>query len=228
MEREPYDLIMTTPDAPVTTRLTSAERTKAFIDAVVAIAMTLLILPLMESVAESGEPDMTTAEWFVEHQWQLLSFLLSFGIIAMLWINHHRLFSRVEYVTSALLWISMAWLLTIVWLPVATALSSRMSDGDRLVKVVYIGSMIATGIVMIFQRMYLKRHPKIHTVPADALRGGLIADITMCVLFLIAMLIAITVPAIGYYALLLMVLMGPAQRVIGAVMRKRSAEEAAQ
>ena len=38
----------------------SAERLKAFIDAVVAIAMTLLILPLMESVGEVADASGTT------------------------------------------------------------------------------------------------------------------------------------------------------------------------
>lgn len=38
----------------------SAERTKAFVDAVVAIAMTLLVLPLMESVGDSAARDHPT------------------------------------------------------------------------------------------------------------------------------------------------------------------------
>ena len=52
------------------------ERFKAFVDAVVAIAMTLLILPLMESVSEAASGTLSTAEFFVEHSGQLLSFCL--------------------------------------------------------------------------------------------------------------------------------------------------------
>ena len=40
--------------------LYAAERPKAFFDAVVAIAMTLLILPLMESVGEVADASGTT------------------------------------------------------------------------------------------------------------------------------------------------------------------------
>ncbi|WP_438354823.1 TMEM175 family protein [Microbacterium sp. CJ88] len=106
-------------------RTYSAERAKAFIDAVVAIAMTLLILPLMEGVTAAADADKGAAAWVQEHQGQLISFVLSFVIIAMFWMNHHRLFAVVERVTTGLLWITMAWLLSIVWLPVATAMSGR-------------------------------------------------------------------------------------------------------
>ncbi len=42
------------PDDTGDEKLYAAERPKAFFDAVVAIAMTLLILPLMESVGDVG------------------------------------------------------------------------------------------------------------------------------------------------------------------------------
>ncbi|MBN9180660.1 MAG: DUF1211 domain-containing protein, partial [Microbacterium sp.] len=49
-------------------RIYDADRAKAFIDAVVAIAMTLLILPLMESVGEAAGADQGAAVWIEEHQ----------------------------------------------------------------------------------------------------------------------------------------------------------------
>ena len=102
--------------------LPSAERLKAFTDAVVAIAMTLLILPLMDSVTdatESGAGAWVAAEWP-----SLLTFMLSFVLIANFWITHHRMFAKVERVNQALLWLTILWMFTIVWLPVATAITS--------------------------------------------------------------------------------------------------------
>ena len=43
------------------TVLRSAERMKFFTDAVVAIAMTLLILPLLENVSEAAKEGLETA-----------------------------------------------------------------------------------------------------------------------------------------------------------------------
>lgn len=76
-----------------------AERVVFFTDAVVAIAMTLLILPLMEAVNEaSGEVDAT--HWLDEHFGQLLAFVLSFVIIGQFWLTHHRYFQHVERLTQ--------------------------------------------------------------------------------------------------------------------------------
>lgn len=67
-----------------------------FTDAVVAIAMTLLILPLMESVGEASDAGDSAAEWLYAHDGQLLAFVLSFVIVAMFWRANHRLFEHIE------------------------------------------------------------------------------------------------------------------------------------
>ena len=70
----------------------SAERMKFFTDAVVAIAMTLLILPLLESVSEAAKDGLDTAEFLGDHGGQIFAFVLSFVIIARFWVSHERLF----------------------------------------------------------------------------------------------------------------------------------------
>jgi uncharacterized membrane protein len=198
----------------------TSERAKTFADAVVAIAMTLLILPLMESVADGA--DSSALHWFAEHQQQLVSFLLSFTMIAMFWMTHHRVFASVETVTTPLLWIVMAWLLTIVWLPVATAMSGQMDSDDPFVKVVYIGSMLAIALMMLWQRLYLRAHPRLHRITEAHLVSGVSADIAMVVLFAVALALAVFVPVIGYWALMIMFLVSPVQRfVAGRVGRTR-------
>ncbi|MBM6398883.1 DUF1211 domain-containing protein [Phycicoccus sp. MQZ13P-5] len=176
--------------------------------------MTLLILPLMESVADVADAEGGAGEWFARHDQQLVSFVLSFVIIAMFWISHHRLFAKVERVTVPLLCISMAWLLTIVWLPVATAMSGRFSDGDAVVKAVYVGSMIATCLVTLATRLYLARNPELHAISGTELRGGTAVDIAMASLFAAALVLAVTVPGVGYFALFLMFLVGPVQNLV--------------
>ncbi len=187
----------------------SAERAKAFIDAVVAIAMTLLILPLMESVGEAAAGGLTAIEWFGEHSDQLLSFALSFAIIAMFWINHHRLFAKVENVSSGLLWLTMAWLLSIVWLPIATALSGQLSAEDLSVRVVYIGSMIVTSVLLLLIRLFLRAHPQLLNGPASDLDRGLAVEAAMVSLFAIALAVSLAIPALTYYPLFLLALTGP-------------------
>lgn len=193
--------------------IASAERLKAFTDAVVAIAMTLLILPLMESVTDVGAEGHGVAEWLDEHATQLFGFALSFVMIATFWLTNHRVFARVERTSPALLWLSLAWMFTIVWLPVATAMLGSMEEDDAQ-KLVYIGSLLATSLVSLAIRWYLLRHPALHSVAPVRLRRGILADALTSALFALALAVAVLVPDIGYWALLLLVLVSPLHSLV--------------
>lgn len=180
--------------------LFSAERAKAYVDAVVAIAMTLLILPLMESVAEAAGNELSASEWLGEHWSQIISFVLSFFIIALFWIRHHQLFADVEAVSNTLLWITVLWMLTIVWIPVSTAMTGQLETG-RVVEALYIGSMIATCLCMIVTRRYLRRHPELHEVEPESMRRGMLVDLSMGILYAVALVLAMIIPQVGYFGL---------------------------
>lgn len=195
------------------------ERFKAFVDAVVAIAMTLLILPLMESVSEAASGTLSTAEFFVEHSGQLLSFGLSFVLIATFWMGHHRQYRDVEWVTGPLVWINIAWMATIVWLPVPTAMIGQM-ETDSLQPVVYIGTLILTQITTLAGWLYLLRHPDFTTTPVDVLRAGVIGDLAAIILFLIALAIAVFVPSLGYAGLLVLLLTGVVTTLLSRASRQ--------
>jgi uncharacterized membrane protein len=198
--------------------LVSADRLKAFTDGVVAIAMTLLILPLMEGVIDLGREGRTVLEYLDEDQGQLISFVMSFVLIASMWASHHRIYERVERTSNMLTWLTIAWMFTIVWLPVATAMVGAMPD-DAAQKSLYVGTLIAATLMLLLVRMYLRRHPELHDSPDEQLRGGIRADAVTIVLFALALTVAVTLPQIGYFAMFLMLLTSPVIRLL----RRRSA-----
>lgn len=201
------------------------ERFTAFVDAVVAIAMTLLILPLLEAVSDAASGTLTTAEFFTEHAGQLLSFALSFVLIAVFWMGHHSQYRNVEGITPALLWINVGWMATIVWLPVPTAMLGQL-DSDPLQAVVYIGTLIGTQITTLGGWLYLLRHPQLTTAPRSALRAGAVGDVAAIILFAAALVIAVLTAPNGYWALLLLLLNGPLARLLnrGARRDRRASE----
>lgn len=209
------------PMAAESTMSFAAERPKAFVDAVVAIALTLLILPLMESVGEVAGSGEDTLDWLADHRGQIVSFVLSFILIAMFWILHHRLFAGVHQVTSRLLWLLAAWMLTIVWLPVATAISGHMLEDDLLARTVYICSLTLTALMSMVIRLYLRRHPELHEIDRAEFVSGIAVDISLVVLFLLALLLTTVFPALGYYALGVTVLSGFMQKAIMGVSKVR-------
>ncbi|GAA1703045.1 TMEM175 family protein [Microbacterium sediminicola] len=179
-------------------RLPSAERLKAFTDAVVAIALTLLILPLMDSVSESGR-DVDSAWQWLQAEWtSVFTFVLSFVLIANFWRVHHQLFARVVRVTGALLWMTFLWLLAIVWLPVATAVAVTFPD-DAAQSLIYVGSLFVASLILAFTRMYLVRHPELHREPG--MRGDILDGFLMAASFLIALILMLAIPGIGYWAM---------------------------
>lgn len=209
------DPLRSTPSRP--------ERFKAFVDAVVAIAMTLLILPLLESVSDAASEKQSTGEFFAHHSGQLVSFGLSFVLIATFWMGHHRQYRDVEWVTGPLLWINVAWMATIVWLPVPTAMLGQMNS-DPLQALVYIGTLILTQVTTLAGWLYLLRHPGLSTAPAQVMRAGIIGDLAAIVLFAIALVIAMLAAPNGYYGLLLLVLSGPLARVLERVLQRGRAD----
>lgn len=200
------------------------ERFKAFVDAVVAIAMTLLILPLMESVSEAASGDLSTAEFLNEHAGQLLSFGLSFLLIATFWMGHHRQYRDVEWITGPLLWINVAWMATIVWLPVPTAMIGQMNT-DPLQAVVYIGTLIMTQVTTLAAWLYLARHRELSTVSTETIRAGAIGDLAAIVLFAAALAIAVAASPNGYAGLFLLLLSDPTSRLLNRLFRRRRSDD---
>lgn len=205
---------------PAVTRL-NPERFTAFVDAVVAIAMTLLILPLMESVSDAASGELTTVEFFEEHHGQLVSFALSFLLIATFWMEHHRVNSQVHRITGTLVWINVIWLFTIVWLPVATAMIGQMPT-DALQTIIYVGTLIATQLSTLAAKWYLLRHPDLSDYSSRSLQGGMTGDAASAALFLVALAIAIGFPDVGYFALFLLLLTSPVARVLHRVVSRNS------
>jgi len=185
--------------------LRPTERLVFFTDAVVAIAMTLLILPLLESVSDAAQAGLDTAGFLDEHAGQLFAFALSFTGISVFWRSHDRLFGHVRRYDSALQWLNVGWMFTIVWLPVATALVGAM-ETDTLQLVGYIGTMLATSLFEVAMMVRLRRHPEL-VDPDDPLSPqGLRGLVLVSALFALALLLAVIVPGLGYWALLVLML----------------------
>ncbi|GEE03162.1 DUF1211 domain-containing membrane protein [Gordonia spumicola] len=206
-------------DESTIVQLLPAERAKAFIDAVIAIAMTLLILPLMESAAELDDND-GAGEWFSKHQSQIITFVISFVIIGSFWFGHHRVFAHVERMSQTLLWLSLGWLLTIVWLPVPTALTGRAADGSSGVVLIYIGSMLAAGAMWLLIRIYLGNAPRLHDLTGAQVRGGVGDGLASVILFAAAGVLTALVPSVGYYSLFVMFLSGAVQWGVAPLLRR--------
>lgn len=191
--------------APRILPMFSVERTRAFVDAAVAIAMTILIFPLLDSIADLARDGAVTREWLTAHSGQILTFVLSFALIFAFWANHHRLFTYVTTMTGKLLILTAFWTLCIVWLPVSTAIAGIMPDDDALAKLLYIATLMLASLASMLTRLRLWADDSAYAGTPTELIRGMAVDVAMEILFATALAITLLAPVTGYFPLLLLV-----------------------
>lgn len=180
-------------------------------DAIVAIAITLLVLPLVDLVGESIRNGASSVKVLTDHWPQIYSFLLSFGVIALLWRAHHRLFGYIETATNAVYLWNLLWILTIVALPFPTEMVASYHD-DRFTVVFYVGTILLSTTCLTTMMILAARNQEISGpdgVPYREMPHA-IADtgLTVLVFLLVAFL-----PVVTYLPLLLLLLAPGADRL---------------
>lgn len=102
----------------------SFERVVFFSDAVFAIVITLLVLELkVPHITEHTDTALRHA--LVELLPRVAGFVISFLIIGLMWIEHHRIFRYIEDYDAGLLWRNLLLLLCVSFVPFPTALFSE-------------------------------------------------------------------------------------------------------
>jgi uncharacterized membrane protein len=137
------------------------ERLILFSDAVVAIAITLLVLPLTELKPEEGD---SAWAFLVEHWDELLAFGISFLVIARFWFAHHGMFSDLVRMDRPLLYLNTGWLAAMVLLPFPTALLEDAQGYATL----YLVNLLAVSILTSLLSRYIRRHPGLLDEPESA------------------------------------------------------------
>jgi uncharacterized membrane protein len=98
-------------------------RVEAFSDGVFGIAMTLLILEIRVPHAEPGatQGNLSLLQSLLALWPSYLAFLLSFGTILIMWINHHGLLRHAHRADHRLLFANGFLLLVVTFVPFPTA-----------------------------------------------------------------------------------------------------------
>jgi uncharacterized membrane protein len=182
-------------------KIKSPERLVFFSDAVVAIAMTLLVLPLADLVKDSK---FSIDVFHSGNQWIIYSFLLSFIVIMRFWLSHHRIFENVKAYSHSLMMADMAWLLSIVILPASTEMVAHFDGGDRLTHIVYVGNLFVSSVMLTVMEWIIRHDPEIQRDKISDRRwfDGITTSGTLAVVWVLMTVF----PSLSYYPLLLNIL----------------------
>ncbi|BAY47847.1 hypothetical protein SAMD00079811_54660 [Scytonema sp. HK-05] len=133
--------------------LMSLSRFEAFSDGVFAIAATLLVLEIKTPDLSQATPSEAVTK-LLQIFPHFLSYVTSFMVIGVLWINHHALFHLLKRVDRSTLVINLLLLMCVAFIPYPTALIGEF--GASLPVVVFYGlSLAMTGLVYNFLWFYV-------------------------------------------------------------------------
>lgn len=203
------------------------DRLVFFTDAVTAIAITLLILPLVDLVPEfAAHRYAAGVGGFIRLYWtQIWGFGLSFLIIARLWTANHSVLEHVERQSSTLMWLNISWAFTVVVLPLPTALIASL-HGDRPALALYIGTMTASSLLLSGMCWEIYRRPELGATDRQHSLVTLYGVGSTAAAFVLALILSQLFPAIGLYWLLLLLITFPLDWIVKPHLRKAAAQPA--
>jgi len=100
------------------------ERLIFFSDAVFAIAITLLVLDIRLPPGTSGATSQQLLRALMSLWPEYLAFFISFWVIGLSWVSHHRKFLYIRRIDSSLLALNLLMLMLIAFVPFPTAVMS--------------------------------------------------------------------------------------------------------
>ena len=128
----------------------TTERIQGLSDGVFAIAMTLLVL-------EFKVPEGLTTQGLkvaLSNLWpQLVSYIISFMVLAVYWIGQHTQFVSIKFSDRRLLWINVFFLMSIAFLPFSTALFGGYPR-EHVAIIEYGANLILAGIFLYWNWAY--------------------------------------------------------------------------
>jgi len=131
------------------------ERVTGFTDGIFAFAVTLLVLNLMDISIPAGKESLIPV--FRENISALLTFAITFFIIARFWMAHNRLFALIREFDAGIIKLNNTLLFFITVFPFAASiLGTHMDNRDAVI--LYAGCFAMVGILQFF----IGRHAYLH------------------------------------------------------------------
>jgi uncharacterized membrane protein len=192
------------------------DRVLFFSDAVFAIAITLLVVDIRvpEVVVDAGHE-------LYESRGKILSFAISFLVIGLFWMGHHRLFRYITALDRPLIFLNLLFLGTIAFLPYPTALLFAGNTKAPAAPVFYAACVAGAGLVELAVWLYAT-HAK-GLVPASvspAFRRYELAQLLpVPVVFLLSIPVAFIAPGVAPFTWILLL---PIGRILPRVMRPKA------
>ena len=180
------------------------ERTVLFSDAVMAIAITLVVLDIRLPDAPLTDPaalrDALLALWP-----KYFAYALSFLVVGSFWMGHMQKFRLIRRFEANLAWINLLFLMSIGFVPFA---SSVLSSHENLVSyVLYDGTMVAAALLSAATWAYASHNDRLIDAGLDPAmrRRALTGPLRVGAAFGVSLLLAVFAPHLVRWGWLLLI-----------------------
>jgi len=195
---------------------TGVERLLFFSDAVVAVAITVLALPLFD--IEGPKPGENVLDVVQANSGSIVTFVSTFFVMAMMWSVHNRVMNSLASYDAVIFWLNMFWLIGFVFLPWPSAMYGGGDDWGAVdvtlfssdgTGALYWWTMAYISGVGSLTSWYIGRHPQLLKPEDRAYWAGLaktrarLRGVAFFAVFVIAGASTLVLSYLGFYALLL-------------------------
>ena len=137
------------------------DRIALFSDAIFAIAITLLIIEIkVPKLEHETVNDHELWHGLFHLLPEFIGFFISFLVIGIYWMMHHRLFKFIVRVNQKLLWGNLLFMLPIIVMPFSTALFSAYYNSSlKAPLIIYAANILLAGL-LVFRLWKLVYNPK--------------------------------------------------------------------
>lgn len=178
------------------------DRIALFSDAIFAIAITLLIIEIKVPKLH-GEAVSNHELW--EALFHLLpefiGFFVSFLVIGMYWMTHHRLFKFVTHVSQKLLWGNLLFMLPIIIMPFSTALFSEYYNASlNAPLIMYAANIMLSGLLLyrLWRIVYQPKNEISEGLTPVLFRYNSTRSLAIPAMFAFALLLYFIIPGLAY------------------------------
>jgi len=138
----------------------SLPRLISFSDGVFAIAVTLLVFNLKVPQIPAADAHLLLRRFIKEMLPHFATYILTFLLVALYWLFHHRMLNLVTRVDGPFIWMNIFYLLTISFIPFPSALFGAYPN-EVFCFVLYLGSMMLVGSLSLLMVWYATRNNRL-------------------------------------------------------------------
>ncbi|MCL4474421.1 MAG: TMEM175 family protein [Actinobacteria bacterium] len=135
----------------------STRRIISFSDGVFAVAITLLVVQLPIPV---NAPNHELGGDITANMPMLISYGISFGVIALNWLKHLAFNNHVRRYSVGLIWLNFLYLMVIAFLPFPTAVYGTHFS-DEVAQILYAGAVCTAGYLASLMWVWTLRTPSL-------------------------------------------------------------------